>query len=104
MVTTSIRNKHQQTTDNTKHRTQNSTWVHNRHQHTTSTRRNTHTLPIKEHLQLHALHFTTPFTPTTLHYITTQQTTPKLKKQTTYNTTHIHTHSNIIDDTKIKTT
>ena len=32
---------HQQTTDNTKHRTQNSNWGHNRH--TTSTRRNTHT-------------------------------------------------------------
>ena len=40
-VTTSIRHKHQQTTDNAKPRTQNSNWVYNRHKHTTSTRRNT---------------------------------------------------------------
>ena len=38
MVTTSIRHKHKQTTVNTKHCTQNSSWVHNRHKHTTSTR------------------------------------------------------------------
>ena len=34
-----VRYKHQQTTDNTKPRTQNSNLVHNRHKHTTSTRR-----------------------------------------------------------------
>ena len=33
MVTTSIRHKHQQTTDNTEHRTQNCNSVHNRHKH-----------------------------------------------------------------------
>ena len=42
MVTTSIKHKHQQTTDNTKHRTQNCNWVYNRHKDTTYTRRNTH--------------------------------------------------------------
>ena len=42
MVTTSIRHKHQQTTDNTEHRTQECNWVYKRHQHTRSTRRNTH--------------------------------------------------------------
>ena len=35
MVTTIIGHKYQQTTDNTKHCTQGSNWVHNRHQHTT---------------------------------------------------------------------
>ena len=104
MVTTSIRHKHQQTTDNTKHRIQNSNWVHNRHKHTTSTRRNTHSTH-KVHLQLHASqirqksqHPTHP-----LHYITT----PRRKKQTTYNntdyTTDIDTNPNTIDTTKIKT-
>ena len=66
-------------------------------------------LPIKEHIQLHtsqirrnSQHPTHP-----LHYITTQQTTPRRKKQTTYNntdyTTDIDTNPNTIDDAKIKT-
>ena len=38
-----------------------------------------------------------------LHYITTQQTTPRCKKQTTYNNTDINTNPNTIDDIKIKT-
>ena len=98
MVTTSIRHKHQQTTDNTKHRTQNSNWVHNRHKHLHD---ETHTLPIKEHLQLHASqirpksqHPTHP-----LHYITI----PRRKKQTTYNNTDYTRDIDTNDDVKITT-
>ena len=77
MVTNSIRHKHQQTTDNTKHRTHNSNWVHNRHKHTTSTRRNTHTTykgtPPTTCIT-HKTKITTPNTPTTLHHNTTNNT------------------------------
>ena len=98
MVTTSIRHKHQQTTDNTKHRTQNSNWVYNRHN-------KIHTQPIREHLKLHASHIRQKSQQPT-HYTTLQQT-PRRKKQTTYNntdyTTNIDTNPNTIDDAKIKT-
>ena len=77
MVTNSIRHKHQQTTDNTKHRTQNSNWVYNRHKHTTSTRRNTHTTHIGTPPTTRITDetkITTPHTPTTLHHNTTNST------------------------------
>ena len=49
----------------------------------------THNLPIREHLQLHTSQIRQksqqPKHP--LHYITTQQTTPRHNKQTTYNNT-----------------
>ena len=93
MVSTSIGHEHQQTTDNTKHRTQNSSWVNNIHQHTTSTRRNadnthkitppTTRIPDKTKSQ-HPTHL--------LHYITSQQTTPRRKKQTTFNSTDYSTN------------
>ena len=106
MVTTSIRHKHQQTTDNTKHRTQNSNWVYNRHKHTTSTRRNT-TLPIREHLQLRITYKTTNHNTPHTHYTTSQQTTPRRKKQThttTQTTPQTLTENpNTIDDATIKT-
>ena len=107
MVTNSIRHKHQQTTDNTKHRSQNCNWVPTRHKHAASTGRNTHTTH-KKHLQLHASQIRqTPHTPNTLHHNSTQQTTPRRKKQTTYNntdyTTYIDTNPNTIDDSTIKT-
>ena len=67
MVTTSIRHKHQQTTHNTNTALRIAsgctTDTNTQHLHD-----ETHILPIKEHLQLH--------------YITTQQTTPRHKKQT----------------------
>ena len=102
MVTTSIRHKHQQTTDNTKHHTQNSNWVYNRHKHTTSTRRNTFsthkgtpaTTRITDKTNI------TTLTPTTLnphtHYTTSQH-----NKQTTYNntdyTTNIDTNTIVLE-------
>ena len=84
MVTTSIR----QTTDNTKHRTQNSNWMYNR-QNTQYLHDEIHTLPIREHLQLHASQIRQRSQDAThpLHYITTQQTTPRRQKQTIYNNT-----------------
>ena len=69
----------------------------------------THTLPIKEHLQLYASQIRQKSQDPThlLHYITTQQTTPRRKKQTTHNTTDysadIDTDPNSIDDAKNKT-
>ena len=109
MVTTSIRHKHHQTTDNTKHHTQNSNWAttdtNTQHLHDTYT---THkgtppTTRITDKTKI--------TTPHPLHYTTTprrkKQTTPRRKKQTTYNnidyTTDIDTDHNTIDDTKIKT-
>ena len=66
----------------------------------------THTLPIREHLQLHASQIRQKSqhpTPHPLHH----NTTPRRKKQTTYNntdyTTNIDTNPNTIDDAKIKT-
>ena len=106
-----IRHKHQQTTDYIRHRTQNRNWMYNRHKHTTSTQRNQHfahmgtppTTRITDKTKI-----TTTHTPTTLHYITTQQTTLRRKKQTIYNntdyTTDIDTNPKTIDDAKIKTT
>ena len=65
------------TTDNTKHRTQNSNWVHNRHKPTTSTRRNKHTTnkgtPPTTRIT-YKTKITTPHTPTTLHHNTTNNT------------------------------
>ena len=37
MITTSIKHKHQETTYNTEHRTQNCNWVNTQNQHTTTT-------------------------------------------------------------------
>ena len=93
MVTTSIRHKHQETTDNTKHCTQNSNWVHNRYKHTTSTRRNTHTthketLPTTRIIDKKKI--TTPHTPTTLHHNTTQQTHPDVINIQQHGLHHIH--------------
>ena len=67
----------------------------------------THTISIREHLQLHASQKRQKSQQPThpLHYITTQQTTPRRKKQTTYNntdyTTNIDTNPNTLDDAKI---
>ena len=79
----------QKTTYNTKHRTQNSNWVYNRHKHT-STRRSIHT--------------TRKGTPT-ITRITYKAniTTPRRKKQTTYNTEYTTDIDTTIDDAKIKT-
>ena len=77
MVTTSIRHKHKQTTDNTKHPTQNSNWVYNRHKHTTSTRRKTHSTHTGTPLTTRITYKTkisTPPTPTTQHHNTTNNT------------------------------
>ena len=108
MVTNSIRHKHQQTTNNTKYRTQNSNWVHNRHKHTTSTRQNTQTTHKGRPPTTRITDKTKSQHPThPLHYITTQQTTHIRKKQTTYSTTDyttdIDTKPTTIDGAKIKT-
>ena len=105
MVTNSIGNK-LQITQNTAIRTATgcTTDTNTHHIHD-----KTHTLPIKEHLQLHASQIRQKSQHPThsLHYTIIQQTTPRHKKQTTYNntdyTTDIDTNPNTIDDDKIKT-
>ena len=107
MVTNSIRHEHQQTTDNTKHRTQNGNWVHNRHKHTTSTRRNTHTtykgtppttrITDKTKITAHS-HYTTS------HHNKQHPDVRNKQHTTTQTTPHTLTQTpNTIDNVKIKT-
>ena len=100
-VTTSFGPNYQQTADNTKHRTQNSNWVHNIHQHITYTRRKTHTTHKRT---LPTTRITSKKT-ITLHHTTTNNTgmqeTNNIPQHRLYH--RLNTNPNTINNAQIKT-